>query len=187
MKLIVGLGNPGEKYVNSRHNVGFRFLDALREKFLYYNGIYCTDWQKEDTFNSNLSFLKEGSKVIAILQKPLTYMNRSGDAVVKIARKYEISNIEEDLILIHDDLDLDLGKFKIQTGKSPVGHNGVNNIEEKLKTTKFKRVRIGIENRGELNTPGEDYVLLNFLKSEKIIVDEVIQDAIEGVLADILM
>jgi len=187
MKLITGLGNPGEKYHNTRHNLGFRFLDSLRERFLYQNNISCTDWEKEDMFNSELSFLKEESRIIAILQKPLTYMNRSGDAVSKIVKKYDIEDVEQNFILVHDDLDLDLGRFKIQVGKSPLGHNGVRNVEERLKTNEFKRVRIGIENRGGIDIPGEDYVLMKFLKSEEEIVNEVIQDAIGGILADILM
>jgi peptidyl-tRNA hydrolase, PTH1 family len=187
MKLIVGLGNPGEKYHNTRHNAGFLFLDALREKFLWQKDYDITDWNKEKLFNSELSFLKQGSRIVAILQKPLTYMNRSGDVVAKITKKFDIEEIREDLILVHDDLDLPLGKFKIQVGKAPLGHNGVRNVEERLGTTQFKRIRIGVENRGGMDIAGEDYVLLKFLKSEREIVDEVIQEAISGILSDILI
>ena len=108
MKLIVGLGNPGEKYHSSRHNVGFLFLDALREKLLWQGDCSVTDWKEEKTFNSKLCLLKKGSEVIAILQKPLTYMNRSGDAVAKVVKKFNIEDFGENLILIHDDLDLSL-------------------------------------------------------------------------------
>lgn len=187
MKLITGLGNPGEKYSETRHNVGFLFLDTLREKFLYQRDISATDWKKEKTFSSEICFLKEGSKVLAMLQKPMTYMNRSGEAVSKIIRKYEIGDLSDDFILIHDDLDIPLGKFKIQTGKSPFGHNGVKSVEDRLKSNEFKRVRIGIESRDNTNIPGEDYVLMKFTSSEREIVDEVIQDAIRGILADILI
>jgi PTH1 family peptidyl-tRNA hydrolase len=187
MKLITGLGNPEKKYLQTRHNAGFLFLDALREKFLYQKEISITEWEKDDMFNSELCFLKSGSKIIAILQKPLTYMNKSGEAVAKIIKKFEIGDIDKTLILIHDDLDLPLGKFKIQVGKSPLGHNGVKDVEQSVGTAVFKRVRIGVEARENKNIPGEDYVLMKFSKEEKEIIDEVIQDAIQGILADILM
>ena len=187
MKLIVGLGNPGEKYHNTRHNVGFLFLDSLREKFLWQKDYDITDWEKQKIFNSELCTLKQGSRVVAMLQKPLTYINRSGDVVSKIVKKFDVEDVREDLVLVHDDLDLPLGKFKIQVGKSPLGHNGVRSVEERLGVTDFKRIRIGVENRGGIDIPGEDYVLMNFLKTEREIVDEVIQDAISGILSDILM
>ena len=187
MKLITGLGNPEEKYLETRHNVGFVFLDALKEKFLYQKDISTSDWNREDMFNSQLCFLREGSRIIAILQKPLTYMNKSGEAVAKLIKKYEIENIENNFILVHDDLDIPLGKFKIQQGKSPFGHNGVKNVEERVGDCNFKRVRIGVEARNERKIPGEEYVLMKLPKEEKEVVDEVIQEAIQGVLADILL
>ncbi len=187
MKLITGLGNPGEKYSNTRHNVGFLFLDVLREMFLYQKDISATEWEQEKIFSSQLALLKEGSRVIAIMQKPLTYMNRSGDAVSKLIKKYEIVDLADNFILVHDDLDIPLGKFKIQRGKSPLGHNGVKSVEDKIGMADFKRVRIGIEARENKNIPGEDYVLTKFTKDEQIIIDEVIQEAIKGILADILI
>jgi peptidyl-tRNA hydrolase, PTH1 family len=187
MKLITGLGNPGEKFEGTRHNVGFIFLDALREKFLYQKEISTTDWKKEKAFSSEICLLKEGNKVLAMLEKPLTYMNRAGEAVAKIVKKHEVSDLSNNFILIHDDLDIPLGKFKIQSGKSPLGHNGVKNVEERLGIVDFKRVRIGVEARKNKNIPGEDYVLKKFLDSEREIIDEVIQEAIQGVLADVLM
>ena len=114
-------------------------------------------------------------------------MNRSGEAVSKIVKKYEIKDLGNNFILIHDDLDIPLGKFKIQLGKSPFGHNGVKNVEERLATVDFKRVRIGVEARENKNIPGEDYVLTKFTDTEREIIDEVIQEAIQGVLADVLI
>jgi peptidyl-tRNA hydrolase, PTH1 family len=187
MKLITGLGNPEEKYFKTRHNVGFLFLEALREKFLYQKGISATEWKKEDMFNSEICFLKEGTKVLAMLQKPLTYMNRSGEAVAKIVKKYEIGDIPDNFILIHDDLDIPLGRFKIQIGKAPLGHNGVKSVEDRLGVTEFRRLRIGVEARDNKNIPGEDYVLTKFSDDEREIVDEVIQDAIKGILVEILI
>ncbi len=187
MKLITGLGNPEKKYLETRHNVGFLFVDALREKFLYQKGLNITEWEEDDMFNSELCFLKEGSKVVAIFQKPLTYMNKSGEAVAKILRKFDIEDLDRNFILIHDDLDIPLGKFKIQLGKSPQGHNGVKNVEDRVGSTEFKRVRIGVEAREDKNIPGEDYVLMKFSEDEREIIDEVIQTSIQGILADILL
>lgn len=186
MKLITGLGNPGKEYTNTRHNVGFMFVDLLREKFLYQNTLYATDWKTEDTFLSDIAFIKNGSRIIAILQKPLTYMNNSGDAVSQIVSKFDI-DITREFTLAHDDLDIKLGEFKIQQGKSPLGHNGVKDIEEELNQKEFKRVRIGIENRENKNIRGEDYVLMKFNKEEGLILDEVLEEAAKGILSDIIL
>jgi len=187
MKLITGLGNPGKKYQKNRHNVGFLVLDRLRERFLFQKNYNVTDWEEEKTFMSEMSFLKQGSKVIAILQKPLTYMNNSGQAVSKVIKKYDIEKLEENFILIHDDLDIPFGKYKIQKSKSPKGHNGVADVESLLQTTKFQRVRVGIESRIEKNIPGEDFVLMNFTKDEQIVLDEVIDDVVNTILPEILL
>lgn len=187
MKLITGLGNPGKKYQKNRHNVGFLVLDRLRERFLFQKNYNVTDWEEEKTFMSEMAFLKQGSRVIAILQKPLTYMNNSGQAVSKVVKKYDIEKLEENFILIHDDLDIPFGKYKIQKSKSPKGHNGVADVESLLKATKFQRVRVGIESRIEKNIPGEDFVLMNFTKDEQIVLDEVIDDVVNTILPEILL
>ena len=187
MKLITGLGNPGKKYQKNRHNVGFLVLDRLRERFLFQKNYNVTDWEEEKTFMSEMAFLKQGSRVIAILQKPLTYMNNSGQAVSKVVKKYGIEKLEENFILIHDDLDIPFGKYKIQKSKSPKGHNGVADVESLLQTTKFQRVRVGIESRIEKNIPGEDFVLMNFTKDEQIVLDEVIDDVVNTILPEILL
>lgn len=187
MKLITGLGNPGKKYQKNRHNVGFLVLDRLRERFLFQKNYNVTDWEEEKTFMSEMAFLKQGSRVIAILQKPLTYMNNSGQAVSKVVKKYSIEKLEENFILIHDDLDIPFGKYKIQKSKSPKGHNGVADVESLLQTTKFQRVRVGIESRIEKNIPGEDFVLMNFTKDEQIVLDEVIDDVVNTILPEILL
>lgn len=187
MKLITGLGNPGDRYTNTRHNAGFLLLDILREKFLYQKGIEVTEWEEESMFKSEFSFIKEGSRIIAILQKPQTYMNRSGEAVAKVVNKFDIENLEQNLILIHDDLDIPLGKYKIQQGKSPLGHNGVKDVEDRLGFCDFKRVRIGVENREGKNISGEDFVLMKMLPEEKLLLAETVEEAIGGILSDILM
>jgi len=139
MKLLVGLGNPGAKYLNTRHNLGFMFLDYLQQQ------------QKLD-------------KQIKTL-KPETYMNRSGIAVAKELRFYKLQ--PTDLIVVHDDLDLRLGEYKIQFGKGPKLHNGVESVEKILGTKEFWRVRIGVDNRNAENRiPGESYVLQSFTPEE---------------------
>jgi PTH1 family peptidyl-tRNA hydrolase len=186
MKLITGLGNPGDKYSNTRHNVGFMFMDLLREQFMYEKGFNVSEWREEDTFKSEISFLKRGSMIVAIFQKPLTFMNNSGDAVSKIVKKFEI-NISKEFILVHDDLDIPLGSFKIQENKSPKGHNGISSVEDRLGTNEFKRVRIGIENRENKNISGEDYVLMKFQDFEEQILEETLYDAMRAILSEILL
>lgn len=185
MKLIIGLGNPGKTYENTRHNAGFIFLDGLREKFLYQNTMFATEWRKEETFQSEIAFIKSGSKIIAILQKPLTFMNNSGIAVEKIIKKFDIPI--EDITLVHDDLDIKLGNFKIQIGKAPLCHNGIDSVEKALKTKDFRRIRMGVENRENTNIPGMDYVLKKFSKTERPIFDEAVESAIQGILSDIIL
>ncbi len=186
MKLIVGLGNPGKEYENTRHNAGFLFVDVLREKFLYQNTLYPTEWRTEETFQSDIAFIKNGSKIVAILQKPSTFMNLSGQAVSKIVKKFDIEP-SSDLVLVHDDLDIKLGEYKIQNGKSPLGHNGVGSVEDNMGTKDFKRVRIGIESRENKNISGTDYVLMKFTKEEKAVLEETIEQAIKGILSDIIL
>ncbi len=186
MKLITGLGNPGKEYTNTRHNAGFDFVNVLREKFLYQNTLYPTEWRKEESFQSEIAFIKNGSKIIAILQKPLTFMNNSGDAVKKIVGKFDIEPVS-DFILVHDDLDIPLGDFKIQLGKAPFCHNGVNNVEERLGTKGFRRIRLGIDGREDKTISGMDYVLMRFSKEERATLDEVVAQAIQGILSDIIL
>lgn len=152
MKLIVGLGNPGDKYEGTRHNVGFSAIDYyVKEKGLSYksknNGLYA-----EDKIN--------GEKII--LLKPQTYMNLSGDSVIKYVKFYNI-NIE-DILVIYDDIDFEIGTFKIKRDGSAGGHNGIKNIITHLKTENIKRVRIGISKN---KIPLEDYVLKKFSKEEQ--------------------
>lgn len=186
MKLITGLGNPGKKYEKTRHNTGFLFLDALREKFLFQKEYRVTEWEEEKTFMSELSFLKKGSQVIAIFQKPLTYMNNSGRAVGKISKKFDIDTTN-DFILIHDDLDLPLGKYKIQNGKSPQGHNGVKDVEDVLRSVDFQRLRIGIESREDKRIPGEAFVLMKFSADEMLLLEEILQEALSTILGEIIL
>lgn len=134
MKLLVGLGNPGEKFKGTRHNLGFEVVDEYRRKV---NG---EEWKIEKKFNSELCTLSSE----LILARPQTFMNLSGDSVSKIANYFKIS--PEDILIIHDELDLPLGKIKIRLGGAAAGHHGVEDIIEKIGTDKFGRLRLGIGN-----------------------------------------
>ena len=152
MKLIVGLGNPGIEYKNTRHNIGFYYLDLLANKYNLtfkekYNGMYTkTIINSEDV----------------ILLKPLTYMNLSGECVIKFVNYYKIKN--EDILIIHDDLDIDIGRIKLKENGSSGGHNGIKSIIDNLNTEKFKRLKIGISKNNLYDT--KDYVLGKFTKDE---------------------
>ena len=177
MKLIVGLGNPGEEYRNTRHNVGFLVLDELKNKipnskFQIPNIIQSSNFQLEKRFASEI--LKIGEMMLV---KPMTFMNDSGAAVSKIASFYKIYS--DDIYVVHDDLDLRLGEYKIQKGIGPKLHYGVASIENKLGYKDFWRIRVGVDNRNAENrTPGEEYVLHNFNEDERSIIDEVVDKII---------
>lgn len=162
MKVIVGLGNPGEKYAKNRHNVGFLVLDQLAE----------VRW--ESKFEAMIC--KVGD---TLLVKPQTFMNRSGVAVGEIVNFYKVST--DDLIVVHDDLDIRLGEYKIQKEVGPKVHNGVNSIEECLGRKDFWRVRLGVDNRvgGEFRTSGDEYVLSDFTPEETQVIDSVIEKAVK--------
>ncbi len=175
MKLIVGLGNPGEKYANTRHNVGFMVVDQIAQMV---NG----QWSMIKKFNSLIinnkqSLANNVGQPSTILSKPQTFMNDSGIAVSKMMNFYKIQSSE--LYIIHDDLDIKLGEYKIQKGIGPKVHNGVNSIEEKLGTKDFWRVRVGVDNRNSENRlPGEEYVLQNFNNMEEKILNKVISEIV---------
>lgn len=179
MKLIVGLGNPGQKYKNNRHNVGFMVVDRLMEEKL------------------------PGIKLL----KPNSFMNRSGVAVNKYLKKWKGPTLPfslPNLYVVHDDLDIELGKFKISFGKGPKVHNGLKSIYEQLGTKDFWHVRVGIDNRAphsrgkagqdnqglngirhsgigirrRINMSGEEYVLENFRPEEREIIKKVIDKVV---------
>ena len=162
MKIIVGLGNPGEDYKETRHNIGFMVVDKLAR----------SSFRKSKSGLLEYSWL--GSELELI--KPQTFMNKSGEAVKYAMGKHKVSL--NDLLVIHDDLDITLGEYKIDFGKGPKVHNGINSVIEKLGSDQFWRVRVGIENRGELKIPGEKYVLGKFVAEEKEIIDGVISKII---------
>ncbi|MEI8232911.1 MAG: aminoacyl-tRNA hydrolase [bacterium] len=173
MKCIVGLGNPGEKYQFNRHNVGFMVVDKVAEQ------VTSEKWEMKSKFNAEIIQTKE-----YVMVKPQTFMNDSGVAVSAICRFYKIKN--EDLYIVHDDLDIEIGNYKIQHGKGPKVHNGLSSVEEKMGTDKFWNVRIGVENRevrGNSGIPGVVYSLQNFSPEEREIIDGVIAKVVDELKA----
>jgi len=160
MKLIIGLGNPGKEYTHTRHNVGFLFIDFLREKLGF------------SPFTTDAKMLAEtstgainGEKIVLV--KPTSFMNNSGSTVQNLLQFYKLSS--QDIIVIHDDLDITTGSYKQTFSSRSAGHNGVQDIINKLGTQDFLRIRIGIDKplveKGEY-IPIEKYVLHNFLPEE---------------------
>ena len=147
MKLIVGLGNPGKEYENTRHNVGFSFIDYyVRTKNI------TESWQKK--FDGvYLQTQINGEKVFFL--KPHTYMNLSGNSVRKLMNYFRISI--DDILIVSDDMDLLVGNYKLRSRGSSGGHNGLKNIEENLGSSNYKRLKIGISKDKSLET--KDYVL----------------------------
>lgn len=161
MKLIVGLGNPGKEYENTRHNIGFMVLDDYANKK---NLIFTKSKDGELYIKTCI----ENEEVI--LLKPQKYINLSGEVVIKFVKYYKI-NID-DILIINDDLDIELGKYKLKYKGSSGGHNGLKNIELHLGTQQYKRLKIGISNNKLLDT--KDYVLGKLSSDEKLKLQTVI-------------
>lgn len=163
MKLVVGLGNPGVEYENTRHNIGFMVLDnylnneKMKKKF---NGLY---------INKTIN----GENVIFL--KPLSYMNLSGTVVAQFAKFFKIAS--ENILVIRDDLDLNLGSAKIKFNSSSGGDNGIKSIISSLQTQEFYQFKIGISNDKNIDT--KDYVLSKFSKAELEILDTVIKNSVD--------
>jgi peptidyl-tRNA hydrolase, PTH1 family len=175
--LIAGLGNPGKKYEKTRHNAGFMFVDYYFDKFRDEFGL--GDWEFKKNLNAEISVGKHEDEK-KILFKPRTFMNLSGDSIKKALDYYKIDIT--DLIIVHDDIDLPLGKIRINLGASSAGHNGVQDIIEKLGTKDFTRIRYGIENREDkTKIPTEKYVLGKFTSAE----GKKLYDIFEGTAAEI--
>lgn len=181
MKLIIGLGNPGKEYENTRHNVGFIYLDDYAKE----NNFSIT----KEKFNGNFWEITKNNEKIIFL-KPLSYMNLSGTVVRKYLDYYKVEL--SDILVIHDDLDMEISRIKIKCNGSSGGHNGIKNIIEHLKTEKFMRLKVGISKNNDYDT--KDYVLSKFSKEEKELIDKkkqivnnIIDDFINGVSPEIIM
>lgn len=168
MKLIVGLGNPGKQYENTRHNIGFEVIEELSKNFSIlldqskFKGLYGVGFYK-------------GEKVV--LLKPLTYMNLSGESIRAVMDYYRIET--EDIVVIYDDLDLPAGKIRLRQKGSAGGHNGIKSTIAHLGTQEFNRIRIGIDRpKNGMKVP--DYVLGRFSEEEKILTQDAVKKSAEA-------
>lgn len=176
MKLIVGLGNPGNEYAKTRHNIGFMIVDELAKKLLQQADKAVT---AEDAWAEKPKFKAEMIKIgDVILAKPTTFMNETGQSVQAISSFFNIPS--DRIYIIHDDLDITLGGYKIVSGSVPKIHNGVNSVIQQMGTDQLKFVRVGVDNRtGDRSIPGKDYVLQPFSQQEREIVEKVINSICE--------
>lgn len=153
MTCIIGLGNPGSEYANTRHNLGFLVLDRLVEELgLTWKQEFGVRWAKTST---------------ALLIEPQEFMNVSGQTVATFFAKKKIDLTPDQIIIVHDDLDFPLGEQHLQSNRSAAGHNGVQSIFDAFGTQAFSRLRLGIGNNREHGLPAEDYVLQRFSSTEQ--------------------
>lgn len=167
IKLIIGLGNPGEEYENTRHNIGFIILDKMAEMF---NGRFSIN-KKFSAMTCETKI--DGKKVI--LAKPQTFMNSSGKSVLAIKNFYRLK--PENIIVAHDDKDIPSGEYKIQSNRSSAGHNGVQSIIDCFGTKNFSRLRIGIKPRKDVADTSK-FVLGKISKNELATIGPAINEAV---------
>ncbi len=166
--LLVGLGNPGKNYQNTRHNLGGRLV----EKYVKKHGIKLS---LKPSFKAKIGILKQ-QNIDLILAIPSTYMNLSGLTVSKIVNFYKIE--PENIYIAHDDLDIGVGESKIQFDRGPAGHNGIKSIIEQLGNQQFWRIRIGIDHPTD-SIDVEDYVLIPPTADQKPKIDQSIDKIVE--------
>ncbi|WML46439.1 aminoacyl-tRNA hydrolase [Neobacillus sp. PS3-40] len=168
MKLIVGLGNPGRQYEQTRHNIGFEVIDRLSDQF----GIPLNQSKLKGFYG--IGFYK-GEKIL--LLKPLTYMNLSGESIRAIMDYYQIDM--ENFLVVFDDLDLPVGKIRLRQKGSAGGHNGIKSTISHLGTQQFNRIRVGID-RPVSGMNIADYVLGRFQKEEQVEIQEAVKKSAEA-------
>ena len=168
MKLIVGLGNPGKDYENTRHNVGFMVMDRLSDVMNV--SISTTKFKGE-----YVKFKYHGEDVI--LLKPMTYMNNSGESVRQVMDYFKID--VEDLLVVYDDMDMPVGKLRLRQSGSAGGHNGIKNIILHTGSQNFNRIRVGIDKHPRIKVV--DYVLGRFQKDEQPLIDQGVEDAVKAI------
>ena len=172
MKLVVGLGNPGPEYDNTRHNVGFEVVDRVARRW--------ADPAASVARNKFSGLLLEAmiDEEKLLLLKPLTFMNLSGQAISEAVHFYKLSP-EDDLLVIVDDTALACGSLRLKPGGGSGGHNGLNDTSQRLGTDKWARLRIGIDPPGDI--PLTNYVLGRFRPEQKILVEPTLDDAADAV------
>jgi PTH1 family peptidyl-tRNA hydrolase len=174
--LVAGLGNPGAEYVGSRHNVGFEVVDVLADR---YGGRL-----RKGRERALVDEVRIGGARVALAQ-PLTYMNLSGEAVAPLVRRFGIEDPVH-LVVVHDELDLPLGRMKVKVGGGLAGHNGLRSIKAHLHSDAFVRIRLGV-GKPPSKEQGADHVLRRVGKAERRVLDEIVglaADAVEVILAE---
>lgn len=174
MRLIVGLGNPGKKYEQTRHNIGFLVIDELAKQL--------NVEVNQNKFNALIVQTRIGTEKV-LLMKPQTFMNLSGEAVIQAMNFYQID--PEELLVIYDDLDLPSGKLRLREKGSAGGHNGIKNIIQHLHTQEFNRIRIGVGKNPLIDT--KDYVLGKIPAEEKKLFIEVTEEAAKACIDSVKM
>lgn len=197
MKLIVGLGNPGEEYSQTRHNIGFRIVDFINKE---YGGALSVpksrakrggDFNLDQKLNAETFQIEINNKKV-ILAKPQIFVNNSGEVVDKIFKYLKFK--AKDLIVVHDDLDIPFGKVKVSFGRGSAGHKGVQSIIKALKSDKFYRIRIGtfngqiakikkIKDKRKKVKGINDFVIGSFGSDVKPKVNKLIKDAVQKILS----
>lgn len=175
MKLIVGLGNPGLRYKKTKHNIGFRVVDAIYDKIQSEQN-HATSTAKVNSIYNSLIVQTKWQNADVILAKPMTYMNNSGAAVVPLANRFEVHS--QDIIVIYDDVHLALGTLRIRKKGSDGGQKGMQSIIQRLGTTEIPRIRIGI---GEPVGDIVDYVLSEFSEEEESVMEQTVTRAVDAV------
>ena len=173
LTIVLGLGNPGARYRATRHNVGFWVLDRLAErrrvKFRLTTEIFGRAWTAE----------VEGPSGPVVLAKPRTHMNRSGRAATALCRRYAAQ--PEQVLVVHDDADLELGRLRVRPGGRAGGHNGMRSLIDALRTDRIPRVRLGVRGAGRDDVELADYVLEDFAPDEVPIAERLADLALEAV------
>jgi PTH1 family peptidyl-tRNA hydrolase len=167
MKLVIGLGNPGSQYEQTRHNIGFRVVDILATK---------QGWKWERHGRAMVASGTLGAEK-AVLVKPLTYMNNSGEAVGELVRWYKVQ--PEDILVVYDELDLPTGRLRLRSNGSAGGHNGLSSIIRHLHTNQFPRLRVGIGRPTNSHMQTVDYVLGVPAGDERILLATAEEQAVE--------
>jgi peptidyl-tRNA hydrolase, PTH1 family len=174
--LVVGLGNPGREYIGTRHNVGFAVIDELVRR---HDGRLRKG--KERALVDELRV--DGQRVV--VAQPQTYMNLSGESVTKLVRRFDVEDLHR-LVVVHDELDLPVGRLKVKVGGGLAGHNGLRSIKSHLRTDDFVRIRIGV-GKPPAKEHGADHVLSRMGRAERTVLEEMVDtaaDAVESILRD---
>ncbi len=172
MIIIFGLGNPGRKFIGTRHNLGQKVVNLLQKKWGFFG------WQKKVKLKAEISSGEFADKKV-LLAKSLTFMNQSGEAIKFLTKTYKLKL--KNLIIIHDDIDLALGKIKISRARGSAGHKGVESITKELGTKDLIRFRIGIKKQRTRVKKREVFVLQRFPKDEKQLVEQGINKTIQAI------